>query len=193
MLAAEVALTETQPLWGGQQRPGGVTLGEGRGEAPQGAAEKEGDIWHFFPSFKPDPGRAWEGGLPCPGLEGQSSQKSSLAEAEVGFQALGFHREAKRDRAVPPMPYLPTSNPVYLQCPPLHSPWQPSSGQDPRAAAPLAVGEVFWLQHEAAHVAGGQAAGLGTGRRLVHGLVLAQRLARSLSLQDAGLCRALRR
>lgn len=87
----------------------------------------------------------------------------------------------------------PTSNLVHLQCPPLHRPWQPSSRQHPRAAAPLAVGEVFWLQHEAAHVAGRQAAGLRTGRRLVHGLVLAKMLARSLSLQDVGLCGALRR
>lgn len=93
-------------------------------------------------------------GLPCPGLEGQLFSEELAGRSRSGFPGTevsrgGKERPSSSPHALPPSSAPgpaqppPTSNPVHLQCPPLHSSWQPSSGQDPWAAAPLQLWERF--------------------------------------------------
>ena len=138
-LLAEMALTETRTLWGGQQRPRGFWhWGGGRGEAPQGAAEpgvERGNIWHFLLSFKPNPRRAW-GGTDLPSAGGAGLlRRACWQKPKWVSRHWDFTRRERETERFPPCP------------PSLLGPWpriaSPTSNPDPRAAAPLAVGQVF--------------------------------------------------
>lgn len=138
-------------------------MGEGTDGAPQGATEHGEDILHFFLSFKPDPGKAG-GILPCPGLEGQLFSEKPSGRSRRGFPGTGVSwggRETER------LPLCPSS---------LLGPWphiaSPNLHPGPLGYSPTGCGEVFWGQHEAAHTAGGQAAGWGQAGGLCVGLCL---------------------